>query len=213
MAISQRLAGYAFLSDGTAISGATVELFASLAGTPSSVEQSTTTDANGYWTFVITAAKQYDVKVSWASGTQVRWHKGLSVVGVVIPTVQSANLALPDTTLTNTDMTVAVNSGEIWAFHGMVHTTFGGTDVNKIALDVPAASTLLLNVLNQSDNLSTTVDATAVVLTANAGGNIISGFVVAGAAGSITLQIAKNADAGANNQLDLGSHLIFTRVK
>lgn len=81
------LKGYAFGSDGVALSGATVNYYAAVEGTPGSSLGSTTTDSNGMWTFTGLAAfdgtssSKFDVKVSYTVNgqTTVRWYKGLSL--------------------------------------------------------------------------------------------------------------------------------------
>jgi len=66
--------GYVFKDDGTAVEGATVQLYQ--ADTTTTVESSTTTSAAGYWTLSTTTehASGYDAKIT--SGSSVRYRRG-----------------------------------------------------------------------------------------------------------------------------------------
>jgi hypothetical protein len=77
------ITGFEMLAgSGTPISGATVELRVATNTHPntSGVLQSTTTDANGMWTFTGLSPGSYDVKVLY--NTLVKWYKGNSKVQV-----------------------------------------------------------------------------------------------------------------------------------
>ncbi len=67
-------AGYVFKDDGTAVSGATVQLYQ--ADTTTTVGSSSTTDSNGYWSLSTTTehASGYDVKIT--SGSSIRYRRG-----------------------------------------------------------------------------------------------------------------------------------------
>ena len=72
------LSGFVHYSNGNPVSGAAVNYYTAIEGTPSSSLGSTTTNANGYWEFTGVALGLYDVRVTWDSAAQIRWHKGLS---------------------------------------------------------------------------------------------------------------------------------------
>jgi len=67
-------AGYVFKDDGTAVSGASVQLFQ--ADTTTTVGSASTTDSNGYWALSTTTehASGYDVKIT--SGSSIRYRRG-----------------------------------------------------------------------------------------------------------------------------------------
>ncbi|MCX6020583.1 MAG: carboxypeptidase-like regulatory domain-containing protein [Chloroflexi bacterium] len=77
-----KLKGYVFGTDGSALEGATVNYYVALEGAPSSALGTTTTDANGMWSFSPASVGTYDVKIQFTVGgsAQVRWLKGLSAV-------------------------------------------------------------------------------------------------------------------------------------
>ena len=67
-------AGYVFKDDGTAVSGATVQLYQ--ADTTTTVGSSSTTNSSGYWTLSTTTehTSGYDVKIT--SGSSIRYRRG-----------------------------------------------------------------------------------------------------------------------------------------
>ena len=67
-------AGYVFKDDGTAVSGASVQLYQ--ADTSTTVGSASTTDSNGYWSLSTTTehASGYDVKIT--SGSSIRYRRG-----------------------------------------------------------------------------------------------------------------------------------------
>ena len=67
-------AGYVFKDDGTAVSGASVQLYQ--ADTSTTVGSASTTDSNGYWALSTTTehASGYDVKIT--SGSSIRYRRG-----------------------------------------------------------------------------------------------------------------------------------------
>ena len=224
MAISNILSGYAFLNDGTAIAGANVDYYAAVAGIPSSSLGSTTTDANGYWTFTVTTAQQFDVRIRWNSNTQVRWIKGLSVIGFDICTYQVAVLALTNDTLVATDNIITVNASEKWVFNGILFFTAGNaTDDVKIAVNTPASPTTL-NWASMGDSttpgtysaVTLSVDGTSQAKGFEAGVSTavpIAGFLHNGAnAGTVTIEVAKNGDASTDGELGIGSWVRWRRV-
>jgi len=116
------LAGYEVAAQtGAAIAGATVKLRAATTGHPNagSVLATTTTDANGYWTFAgLDYSLLYDVSVEYtvSSTTYTWWYKGYSAwIGGVIP---------------NPVPNLLVNGGfEVWQrgidFNTLAHNAFG----------------------------------------------------------------------------------------
>ena len=71
---TQYQAGYVFKDDGTAVSGATVQLYQ--ADTTTTVGSSTTTNSDGYWSLSTTTENTsgYDVKIT--SGSSIRYRRG-----------------------------------------------------------------------------------------------------------------------------------------
>lgn len=67
---------------GAPLVGATVRLYAAIAGDPSSQLQSTQTDANGQWSFTGLSVGEYDIKVESAGNNLVKWYKGIVKIGV-----------------------------------------------------------------------------------------------------------------------------------
>ena len=67
-------AGYVFKDDGTAVRGASVQLYQ--ADTTTTVGSASTTDSNGYWALSTTTehASGYDVKIT--SGSSIRYRRG-----------------------------------------------------------------------------------------------------------------------------------------
>lgn len=70
------LKGYVFRSDGTPVNGATVNYYSAIEGTPTTSLGTTSTNANGMWTFSGVTNGAYDVKIEYSG--EVRWIKGLS---------------------------------------------------------------------------------------------------------------------------------------
>ena len=104
------LRGFVYLSSGSAVSGASVDYYAAIEGTPSTSLGSTTTNANGYWEFTGLAGAIYDVRVRWDSNAQVRWMKGLTSVELQEVNVEDLRINNPANTFHYTIVASAITA-------------------------------------------------------------------------------------------------------